>query len=412
MRHLAASRTSPRHFTAPQALRTVPPLEHEAARCRFYNTLLVGGKIACDFPRDGDNKSMWRVAERAMVRLQTWQLLCQKVEENFMIRVQPFRRQGFTLVEMLVVISIIGILAGLITAGAMVAMHKARQTSITMELTQMDMALKSLRDQFGAYPPDGTDTTAQNDANRNGIPDDFERFFRRAFPRANLESELLVLKNTYRLNIKFSPPYYTPQTTMVFWLGGMPEDTYDTSVTNKNPLSRLIGFSKDPIHPLSGSPVNSPSRIGPFYEFQTSDLRLPPGPTAGQQFFRTYLPPVNTPTETPYVYLRAEPSQRGGEYIVSSTFNGSNPVLKSFGNAKAYWDARSKGFVNPSSCQILCAGLDGQFGSGNVFPSGFVPNPYPSPPLPLTPVLLFNNNNENLDDQTNFIKGVMKDEMP
>ena len=51
---------------------------------------------------------------------------------------------AFTLVELLVVISIIGILAALITGAAINAMIKAKQAAITMELQQIGAAMEDL----------------------------------------------------------------------------------------------------------------------------------------------------------------------------------------------------------------------------------------------------------------------------
>ncbi len=64
------------------------------------------------------------------------------------------RAAGFTLVEMLVVITIIGILAGLVIPAVVVAMRKAKEATIVMEISQLDMALKAYKEKFGEYPPD------------------------------------------------------------------------------------------------------------------------------------------------------------------------------------------------------------------------------------------------------------------
>ncbi len=85
-------------------------------------------------------------------------------------------RHGFTLVEMLVVVAIIGILAGLITAAATVAIKTAKKAVITMEFTQLDQALKAYKDKYGEYPPDGTDFPAKYDP-LNGNPDLFSKTF-------------------------------------------------------------------------------------------------------------------------------------------------------------------------------------------------------------------------------------------
>lgn len=52
-----------------------------------------------------------------------------------------FRRPAFTLVELLVVITIIGILAVLITAAGVGALKTAQRNRIKVEINQMDMVL-------------------------------------------------------------------------------------------------------------------------------------------------------------------------------------------------------------------------------------------------------------------------------
>ena len=71
-----------------------------------------------------------------------------------------FNRFGFTLVEMLTVIAIIGILAALMS-GAMVAVRaRVQKAAISAEIKQLEMALEAYKTTYGEYPPDGTDATA------------------------------------------------------------------------------------------------------------------------------------------------------------------------------------------------------------------------------------------------------------
>ena len=61
--------------------------------------------------------------------------------------------RGFTLVEMLVVVLIIGILAGLISAAAIRGLHRAKVARISVEIEQISLALEQYKQQFGEYPP-------------------------------------------------------------------------------------------------------------------------------------------------------------------------------------------------------------------------------------------------------------------
>ena len=62
-------------------------------------------------------------------------------------------RRGFTLTELLVVISIIAILVAMTSLAVVRALGHAKQTRIKVELDQLDMALKAYKQEYGAYPP-------------------------------------------------------------------------------------------------------------------------------------------------------------------------------------------------------------------------------------------------------------------
>ena len=144
-----------------------------------------------------------------------------------------FPPSAFTLVELLVVITIIGILAALITGAAINAMNKAKQAAITMELQQIGAAMEDLKNEMGAYPPNalgngqGYTTTSMF----NKIESDFERMFKKAFPRSQEPSGLIkALAGNVGGNALVGKPSVltngmTPSEAMVFWLGGFSKDT-------------------------------------------------------------------------------------------------------------------------------------------------------------------------------------------
>jgi prepilin-type N-terminal cleavage/methylation domain-containing protein len=71
-------------------------------------------------------------------------------------------RTGFTLVEMLVVIAIIGLLAALLVGLAPTAVSKMRTSRIQGELASLETALSYYQTKKGYYPPDNTSMTTQS----------------------------------------------------------------------------------------------------------------------------------------------------------------------------------------------------------------------------------------------------------
>lgn len=61
---------------------------------------------------------------------------------------------AFTLIEMLVAISIIALLAGMVVGGAALAKRAGRESRIRAEMNQLITAIESYKEATGQYPPD------------------------------------------------------------------------------------------------------------------------------------------------------------------------------------------------------------------------------------------------------------------
>src|SRR5690349_16705564 len=80
---------------------------------------------------------------------------------------------GFTLVELLVVITIIGILAALITTAAIGALKSSSRTRIKAELNQIAGGFEEYKNKTTAYPPNcQTDDTTIGTAETSATPID------------------------------------------------------------------------------------------------------------------------------------------------------------------------------------------------------------------------------------------------
>ena len=69
------------------------------------------------------------------------------------LRIPNLKRSAFTLVELLIVITIIGILVGLLLPAVRGALNSANELSNRTEMVQIEQAIESFNTQYGFYPP-------------------------------------------------------------------------------------------------------------------------------------------------------------------------------------------------------------------------------------------------------------------
>ena len=124
---------------------------------------------------------------------------------------------GFTLVELLVVITIIGILAGLAVPAIFSAISTANSTAMKMELNSLETAVQKYQEKYGDYPPDFSDWAV------------VERYYRKIFPR--ISGDLVLLK-TLLTDTNGYNPTIMDRGEVLTWV--------------------LRGYSNDPLRPFTG----------------------------------------------------------------------------------------------------------------------------------------------------------------
>lgn len=262
-------------------------------------------------------------------------------------------RQGFTLVELLVVVAILGILAGLLAWGVNAARISILKRAQAFEVQSIATAVEAYRNKYGDYPPDGSSWPVM------------EAHLRKAFPNI-LATELALLNpansnaNGYVRNdndLTGSHPHlvrYLPTApnlrsgrvldsaeALVFFLGGFSNDP-----------QRPITGPGGPLKQVGGSYIYNSQRENAFFEFNISRLTLDPN-TGFSNDETLYSEGVSNDLMPVYVGSGPNIQQRGVPlvYFDSRTYQITGATV---GDTSYYFNFYSPGLVFNSSQMDQC----------------------------------------------------------
>lgn len=257
-------------------------------------------------------------------------------------------RQGFTLLELLIVIMIIGILLAILVPAISNVRTNARVAQVRTEINGLEGALNDFKVKFGDYPP--SRITLYHNAAAWGNTSNSEV----------LRSRAIIRRFWPQFNFNSTAAYPWSATTelrgaecLVFFLGG---------VCNTSDSTALIGFSNNPATPFDQTTT---SRTGPFFEFDGgANGRLITSITSGGYNFQAYRDPLPNQTQ-PYIYASSYDGQgyEAADVQASAAMAAGQTRLTN----SAYLQTAGGTALKNKSFQIISPGFDQQFGLGGVW---------------------------------------------
>jgi prepilin-type N-terminal cleavage/methylation domain-containing protein len=285
------------------------------------------------------------------------------------------RRHGFSMIELLIVITIIAILVSLLLVGVQGAVSRARVAAVVAEIKNLEQAIQQFKAEFGTEPPSHIvlyeeTTSATNGWNTAGQETRTSRsIIRQLWKDYDFATAVDInhdgdTSDTIRL---------TGAECLVFFLGGV-TSLDGTTVTCK-------GFSKVPSAPFTSL---TGARSGPYYEFKPTQLIESTTAISGSTNNRMYVYIDSIPGQArPIQYFSSYGGAGYRIYGLNGTLNNSAtsddeviPSTMQWVYTKSAGSSTTAGEVyNPNTFQLISPGLDGEYGpkaGGHVHPENGV----------------------------------------
>lgn len=292
-------------------------------------------------------------------------------------------RQAFSLIELMVVLMIITILAGLLLSGVMSARAAALNAAVVAEMKNFEKSIADFSLKFGVEPPSEIYLFEDPNGWSGGVP--IPTLTPAQTTAAALRSRSLIREIWPQFNFalprdingdddKLDLIHLTGAECLVFFLGGVNAtnvvdksgglQTTPVAASTGAPIERWepLGFSVNPANPFA----RGGSRLGPFYVFDSLRLvnKNSVSPAIDGEGMPEFLDSLPGQTK-PYVYV----SSYGGKGYRAADLNfGPGSTLTS-----VYKQSTGGQDFNPKSFQIISAGFDGEQGSGGALDVGLPP---------------------------------------
>lgn len=267
-------------------------------------------------------------------------------------------RQAFTLIELMIVMTIIAILIGILLPAIQSIRYKARIAQVKAEMADLETALANFKAKFGMFPP--SSITLQETGGAGGMNWDARSrgFIIRIWPQFDFALDRDINGDGDTTDVIG----INGIECIVFFLGGVPssEDRNENLILDPgedldgdgviDSLGVPMGFSKNQRNPFTRIGEN---RDYPFFEFNIERL----GDSDGD-FMRELRDPLPSQVK-PYIYIS---SYEGRGYDTADL-----PAAAGF--LTQVYSQSGGGPWKPDTYQIVSPGFDFDFGPGGVFDS-------------------------------------------